>query len=276
MKSVGEYLKSIRLAKNLTIEQATLVTKISKGTLISIEEGKAENLPAKSYLRGFVFAYGKFLGANMNELNALFSQELGTTNPEIKIEEVKKQTWKTVPFLEKIQINSKTYIVCGLVALTAIAIVAQKTFQKYKSETVIPVSQETITNNNNEVITTTADELKKINMESISETKPTASDKETPTQIAQGPAIINQNTFLQKSKFSKEVLIEANEDTAVKIKIGNEDEKMIKLLKGDFHTIKAKSKVTVETINLKDIKVIFNGTLYSAKKEEIKLKMLSF
>ena len=95
MKSVGEYLKSLRLRSGQSLEQAALVTKVSKGTVRAIEEADTNELPAKSYLRGFVFSYGKFLGADMTHLKVLFQNELGSTNPEIKVEEISKTTWKT-------------------------------------------------------------------------------------------------------------------------------------------------------------------------------------
>ena len=60
MKIVGEYLKKHREAKNISLEQAALVTKISASTLKAIEEANTKKLPSKSYLRGFVFSYGQF------------------------------------------------------------------------------------------------------------------------------------------------------------------------------------------------------------------------
>ncbi len=270
MKSVGEYLKNLRITQDHTLEQAALVTKISKGTLTAIENADLKNLPAKSYLRGFVFSYGKFLGADSKHLEKLFAQELGSTNPEVTQEEISKNTWKTVPLISSFQLNAKTYVVCSLIALTLLAVATQKVFQKYKKETIVPDVEVTqLQDNAGKAIES------KVSADSTVDNNAVASTQQNPQRLTTA-AEINQNTFISPQAFTKEVLIEANQDTAIKIKIGTTQEKMVKLLKGDFHTIKAKSKITLETVDLNDIKVIYNGTLRAANENEIKAKTLSF
>ena len=297
MKSVGEYLKSLRLRSGQSLEQAALVTKVSKGTLRAIEEADTNELPAKSYLRGFVFSYGKFLGADMTHLKVLFQNELGSTNPEIKVEEISKTTWKPLPLLSKLQLNTKTFIICGLTALTVLAIFTQKVVQKYQSETVIQnntpaktliTEQQTkkapavtnikipevlasvpslIENKMTPEARTAKPETKALSAVAKVEANKLPVNKKTPQQIAPDS---------QLKKFSKELLIEAKQDTSIKIKIGENQEKMVKMLKGDFHTIKAKSNVMIEAVNYDDIQVIFNGTLQTHKNNKEKPKVLNF
>jgi DnaJ-class molecular chaperone len=60
----GDFLKSIREYKNMTIERLAELTKISKTYLRHIEDENIEKLPALVYTRGFVFQYAKTLKLN--------------------------------------------------------------------------------------------------------------------------------------------------------------------------------------------------------------------
>ena len=66
MESKGARLKSIRLAKGISIEDASKKTKIHLNILKSIEEGSIGNLNPV-YLKGFLKIYCKFLGVDPRE-----------------------------------------------------------------------------------------------------------------------------------------------------------------------------------------------------------------
>ncbi|MCT4641640.1 MAG: helix-turn-helix domain-containing protein [Bacteriovoracaceae bacterium] len=60
----GDFLKSIREYKNVSIEKMSDITRISKTYLKHIESDNVEKLPARVYTRGFVYQYAKFLRLN--------------------------------------------------------------------------------------------------------------------------------------------------------------------------------------------------------------------
>lgn len=81
MKKTGEFLKKAREDKGLSIHEIGLSLKINPKILKQIEEGDKGNLPAKTFLRGFVQSYALFLKIDPNEVLKIFTDEMGTTRP---------------------------------------------------------------------------------------------------------------------------------------------------------------------------------------------------
>jgi cytoskeleton protein RodZ len=81
MKKTGEFLRKAREEKGLSIHEIGLSLKINPKILKQIEEGDKDNLPAKTFLRGFVQSYALFLKVDPNEVLKTFSEEMGTTKP---------------------------------------------------------------------------------------------------------------------------------------------------------------------------------------------------
>lgn len=81
MKRTGEILKKAREQKGLSINEIALSLKISSKVLKAIEDGDANQLPAKTFLRGFVQSYANYLRLDVNEVLRIFQDEMGTTKP---------------------------------------------------------------------------------------------------------------------------------------------------------------------------------------------------
>ncbi len=64
----GARLRALRQSKGLSLEDAARHIKLSKRTLLSIEEGRREDLPHPVYAKGFVRTYSQFLGMPEDEL----------------------------------------------------------------------------------------------------------------------------------------------------------------------------------------------------------------
>jgi len=75
-KSLGEFLKSEREKRGLTIEQTSSATKIGLKILKQLEADKYSELPALPFVRGFVRNYGKFLGLDGEKLLQEYSSFL--------------------------------------------------------------------------------------------------------------------------------------------------------------------------------------------------------
>ncbi len=75
MKTVNEVLKSTRLKKRVSLEDAAKATKIRVIQLEHLEEGRFEKLPPPTFVRGFIKNYGEYLGLNAHELLALFRRQ---------------------------------------------------------------------------------------------------------------------------------------------------------------------------------------------------------
>ncbi len=74
--SFGVFLKSVRLHKGISLEAISLKTKIAKAMLILIEEETHERLPVPAYVKGFVRAYAKAIGADPDEAQLLYDRAL--------------------------------------------------------------------------------------------------------------------------------------------------------------------------------------------------------
>lgn len=61
-ETVGRSLKRAREEKNLSLDEVSRATKIKKEFLIAIEEDRFDALPGQVFTRGFIRAYGDFLG----------------------------------------------------------------------------------------------------------------------------------------------------------------------------------------------------------------------
>lgn len=101
MKITGQILKENRERKQMTIAEVSLATKITTKTIAAIEDGNPDNLPPKTFLRGFVRSYALYLGLDVDEILRTFQEEMGTTLAQ------PTGTSKAVPPAELAEKNSK-------------------------------------------------------------------------------------------------------------------------------------------------------------------------
>lgn len=73
---VGEYLRAVREAKGLQLDDASRVTKIGKNYLMAIEEGQFEKLPNAAYIKGFLRLYAGYLSLSGDEVVARYEKGL--------------------------------------------------------------------------------------------------------------------------------------------------------------------------------------------------------
>ncbi len=82
MKKTGALLRKVREEKGLSLHEIGLSLKINPKILKQIEDGEQNNLPAKTFLRGFVQSYSVFLKLDPDEVLRIFSEEMGSTKPK--------------------------------------------------------------------------------------------------------------------------------------------------------------------------------------------------
>jgi cytoskeletal protein RodZ len=68
MNELGEFLKSERLKRGMTLEEIQEITKIRTRYLKAIEDGDFSVMPAMVYAKGFVKSYAEALGLDGNEI----------------------------------------------------------------------------------------------------------------------------------------------------------------------------------------------------------------
>lgn len=130
MKTVGQILTEARKAKNLTLEEVEMTTKIRKKTLADLEKGSWKDLPSSTFVKGLIRNYGKFLGLDDRELLAFYRREVDE-------KQVGKKIAITLPKTKGLHLTPQL-VTISVIALFAIALVAYLFFQ-YRSFTGSPL-----------------------------------------------------------------------------------------------------------------------------------------
>ncbi len=81
MKITGELLKSERIKKDLSIQDVAYALKLSSRIIQAIESGDTDELPAKTFVRGFVKSYADYLKIDSDAVLKQFQEEMGSTHP---------------------------------------------------------------------------------------------------------------------------------------------------------------------------------------------------
>lgn len=75
-QTLGEQLRAARQSQNFTIADAENGSKVRAKFILDLEKGDWNNLPSPVYIRGFVLAYAKFLGLDLDEIIRAFDTEV--------------------------------------------------------------------------------------------------------------------------------------------------------------------------------------------------------
>lgn len=75
---LGEMLKQSRIKKEMTVEELSAITKISKSLILSLEQGRFENLPNKIYVQGFLKSLSNVLHFNLKDALIIYENSLAT------------------------------------------------------------------------------------------------------------------------------------------------------------------------------------------------------
>lgn len=75
MKTVGAILSEARKHRGYSLEEVEKATKIRKQILTALEESDWPNLPASTFIKGFIRNYGRYLGLEVDDLLAFFRRE---------------------------------------------------------------------------------------------------------------------------------------------------------------------------------------------------------
>lgn len=81
MKITGELLKSERIKKDLSIQDVAYALKLSARIITALESGQSDELPAKTFVRGFVKSYADYLKMDSTAVLKQFQEEMGSTHP---------------------------------------------------------------------------------------------------------------------------------------------------------------------------------------------------
>ncbi|MCL7487108.1 MAG: helix-turn-helix domain-containing protein [Desulfobulbaceae bacterium] len=79
LENTGNYLRTLRLGKGLSIKDAAEATRISASNLNAIEDQNFSALPANTFTRGLLNIYANYLGADAKAVVGKFMEERGNS-----------------------------------------------------------------------------------------------------------------------------------------------------------------------------------------------------
>ena len=77
--SIGEYLKNVRIKRNITLEKISKELNISYYYLTEIEKDNFSKTPGGVYTVGFIRAYSKYLGLDSSELIKEYKAQISSS-----------------------------------------------------------------------------------------------------------------------------------------------------------------------------------------------------
>jgi cytoskeletal protein RodZ len=112
IESLGRYLKREREFKNISLKEVAKNTRVKEHFLKAIEEDQHHLLPSRTYVKGFLLAYAKYIGLDPNDVLHRYENFLVR---ELIVP-------KEIPFKKKIFWNTKqTWIIVVVVIVSLIA-----------------------------------------------------------------------------------------------------------------------------------------------------------
>jgi transcriptional regulator with XRE-family HTH domain len=125
-KTIGEILREERQRHRLSIEKLAAKTRIKKKYLQALENNQFEQLPAATFVKGYIKIYAQLFGFDHQPLIALLRRDF---KESVKGQLVPREFMK--PMLKKRQVwGPATFVVIGL-ALTFITLISYVGLQWY-------------------------------------------------------------------------------------------------------------------------------------------------
>ena len=139
MEITGQILKENREKVKLSLNEVSLATKINVKILTAIEEGNKENLPALTFLRGFVRTYARYLKLDEESIMQTFYEEMGTSKPQ-KLKKASESEEEENPdtLIHSKSLTSRYVAVFGIIALIVLILFIRQVVDKYEKEAEIP------------------------------------------------------------------------------------------------------------------------------------------
>jgi cytoskeleton protein RodZ len=76
METIGKYLKRERELRNISLEEISTATKIRESLLAAIEEDRHDLLPTPVFVKGFLIAYGTYIGLDPGDVVLRYESDL--------------------------------------------------------------------------------------------------------------------------------------------------------------------------------------------------------
>ncbi len=149
MKNTGTLLKEAREKQGLSISEVSMSTKINPKVLNAIEAGNESQLPAKTFLKGFVRSYATYLKLDVDTVMTSLQQDLGEKAEPAAAEKAAAVAQKAEETKAEAKIAAspkllRGFAVGGILLLIVLIVTVKNIVEKYEREKIIePVETST-------------------------------------------------------------------------------------------------------------------------------------
>ena len=243
-ETLGSYLKNQRESKKISIREVAKNTRVREHILKAIEEDQYHLLPPITYVKGFLFAYAKYLRLDPNEVLLRYERVLkgeSVTPPPTEPRKPKEKIPPTQPQKPKQKIlwNTKqTWVVGGVIVASLIVFYF---FFPYSSKPPVePVPEKPI----------------------IEEKHPIAPSPPVPVTtpvppLTPSPPVTATTSVPEKKPFSLQ--LKAVEETWVSLQVDDQPEKEMTFKPGEGISVHASNRIRMILGNAGGLDLVFNG-----------------
>jgi cytoskeleton protein RodZ len=273
VETLGDYLKNKREAQNITLEEASQVTRIRKSILKAVENNQFDLIPPKVFAQGFIKSYAIYLGLDGSEAVKRYFEALDSLEPKQSPEEEVIQKNQSQPILTPGRILLVIIVLIAVFNLwllmrspetendTSLKNIPEK--QPFSPVPSPSVAQQAKSGEESESLVISKGEEGPL----VTEEKSTPGEKEdivVPADEAitipekQSPEPRARETAVSPSE-EMVLRIEAAEQAWMRIQL-DQNEPFEALLKaGESYTVKAQNKFTLKIGNAGGVELFFNG-----------------
>jgi cytoskeletal protein RodZ len=219
--SFGRYLQSIRFEKKISLEKVSEETRIAMGNLQLIEKEDLEALPAEVFVKGFLRAFARAIGADGGEAVRLYQARL---NMENKLADAGS-------FSGRSSLKPWRHLVLAVAALLSLVALSLYGVSYFQNQVRMPETEE---------------------MHVVSENPKVALPQDQQVSNAQKDSAIKPHEKLV-------LQITAIENTWVKLIIDNKDPKEYNLISGEHIEIEASTGYNLLIGNAGGLELKLNG-----------------
>lgn len=314
MKITGELLKSERIKKDLTVQDIAYALKLNSKIIAAIENGQLDQLPAKTFVRGFVKSYADYLKIDSEVVLRQFQEEMGSTRPlpkrppPIATDQVTTKKIEHAPQNEKITLETKfnkNHILAFVVVFILVLLIAiiNNKITDYKNESLSSLNKisnpETVT----QPVTPESTTSTTLQNQNATTAPAQLSENGTPTATtpSNGAAVPTDNASIEKTKPSAattnqpaqpttsyssptpsagkpvELLIEAKKEITIEYAKGNSTQfTSIRMQPQTFQIIRSQAGLHLRTPDGSAVIITVNGVLKGSAASSATPTVLSY
>lgn len=256
MESPGEYLKREREIRGIRLEAISDATKIRTGLLAAIERNDFDALPTAPFVKGFIQAYCKYLGVDVQDallryeayMRSIAEKEASALKQGIEAKNQKPDARSANPPIYIISIA----VIAGLIILSGLYVISKKQPPSYSSFRETSQPSEIQPKNMLETKTAEAPLPASEKPEDKADTTIDSTASKMPLKDAK-----QQGNVADKGQLT--VVIKASQPSWLKTEIDGQNPFEVSLKQGETITWHAKEKLSVLIGNAGGVDVLLNG-----------------